>query len=231
MDIIKVFEEYNSLGFMPIPLAKFSKRPIFKAWNKNYSFQRTISFLKNTPDNYNIGILLGKVIDVEGDSEEANEFLDDLFKNIKHPIYSASKSKHHLFRNNNPSITRILYKDVECRGYNHQSVVPPSVHKDGKRYVWETELIKYSDIPLLPKNLALQLEKYKKQNHEIIKPSSMRIPCIKCKNQFFINKKRFNLEIECLHIIGQKWMCNKCRPYDLREMCRKIKSSKAIELC
>ena len=230
MDTIKVFEEYNALGFMPIPLAKFSKRPIFKAWNKNYSFQRTINFLKKTPDNYNVGILLGKVIDIEGDSEEANEFLDDLFQGIKHPVYSASKSKHHLFKNNNPSISRILYKDIECRGYNHQSVVPPSVHEDGKKYVWKTDLIKFQDLPYLPKEIAIQLQKYKKLNHEILKPNSMRIPCWNCKKQFFINKKRFKLEIESLHIIQQKWMCNKCRPYNLREMCRKIKSNMATEL-
>jgi hypothetical protein len=225
MDALKIFQEYSQLGYKPIPLVYGTKRPIFRAWNKKYSYSKTYNFILNHPNNYNFGILLGNVIDIEGDSPEANDFLDEILKEFPHPCYSASKSKHHLFKNKNLKITRISSKDIELRAYNHQSVVPPSIHEDGKKYIWIDPLVKYSSLPVLPTKIEIEIARFKNKNVKILKPFSQRITCANCQKKCFINKRRLEYEILSLQQIQMKWMCNKCRPYDLREICRNIRKN------
>jgi len=223
MDALKIFHDYKALGYHLIPLHKGTKRPIMKNWNKKYSYKRIENFLLQNPGNYNFGILLGDVIDIEGDSCEANIFLNDLLKDIPHAIYQSSKSTHHLFRMGSKFFTRHICNSIEFRGHGHQSVVPPSTHEDGTKYSWITDLIPVSELPVLPSELELKIKTFKIRSKKFTKPHSKKIRCHSCKDQCFINKRRLELELSVLRSIGQKWMCNPCRPYDLREDVRKLR--------
>lgn len=129
-------EAYINQGLKPIPLHHSSKRPIGAGWNQEWSADRCREGFYVYP-NANIGILLGDVVDVEGDDEFANDLLTSLIGTYPHPTWRSSKSVHHLFQSPDPDLTRIVYKNIEFRGRGHQSVVPPSfVAETGARYQW-----------------------------------------------------------------------------------------------
>jgi hypothetical protein len=223
MDAIRIFNEYKNLGYHLIPLHKGTKKPIMKNWNKKYSYKRIESFLLQNPGNYNFGILLGDVIDIEGDSLEANIFLNDTLKDIPHAIYQSSKSTHHLFRMGSKFFTRHICNGIEFRGYGHQSVVPPSTHENGAKYTWITDKIPANQLPVLPPELELKIKTFKKRSQKFTKPHNKKIKCFACEKFCFINKRRLDLELSVLRSIGHKWMCNPCRPYDLRENIRNLR--------
>lgn len=220
MTAIEIFNFYTKLGYKVIPLHHSSKIPIFNSWNKKHNINKIKYFLECNPSLYNFGILLGDVIDVEGDSQEANNFLNKIFKNFDHPIFSSSKSNHHLFRNKNKNITRISFNDIEYRAYNHQSVIPPSTHEDGTKYEWITKIMPAKDIPFLPPHLESQIRRCLSKNIEIIKPGHIKVYCYNCKKQIYIHEKRFVKEIQILRAMNTKWECNKCRKFDLRDLIR-----------
>lgn len=225
MNSIQTFDFYTNLGFKVIPLYYATKIPIFKSWNKFHNKKTLREFLITNPAEFNFGILLGEIIDVEGDSEEANDFLDRIFKEVPHPIYVSSKSKHHIFRNKNNKITRTSYKNIEYRAYMHQSVIPPSTHENGTKYEWITKILPVHEIPYLPSNLECQLRKctFKKANQ--LKPDHTEIFCNDCKSKFYIHKNRLKLEMQVLRELKMKWSCNKCRTIDLRELVRLARSN------
>jgi len=129
-------EAYIGQGLKPIPLHRSSKRPIGMGWNKDWSVERCREGFYVYP-GANIGILLGDVVDVEGDDEEANATLQKLIGDYPHPTWRSSKSQHHLFLSPDPDLTRIVYQNIEFRGNGHQSVVPPSfVCETGATYQW-----------------------------------------------------------------------------------------------
>jgi len=187
-----------------------------KGWNQKYSFNRIEKFLKLNPGNYNFGILLGDVIDIEGDSSDANAFLQELFKDIPHAIYKSSKSTHHLFRMGSQTFTRIICNTIEFRGHGHQSVVPPSIHEDGTKYNWVSKKYHVNDLTFLPKDLEIKIKRFKSRNLNFTKPHSKKILCAECRQVCFVNKRRLLLEIDVVKSMDKKWMCHKCRPYDTR---------------
>jgi hypothetical protein len=223
MDALKIFHEYKGLGYKVIPLITRTKRPLMKGWNQKYSFNKIENFLKLNNGNYNFGILLGDIIDIEGDSSDANDFLEDLFKDIPHAIYKSSKSTHHLFRMGDQCFTRIICNTIEFRGHGHQSVVPPSVHEDGTKYIWVTKKYHINELPVLPKDLEIKIKRFKSRNSNYTKPHSKKIHCANCRNIFFVNKKRLPIEIQVVKSLGEKWMCHKCRTYDTRPLIREFK--------
>lgn len=220
MNSLQTFEFYTNLGYKVIPLHYATKIPIFKSWNKFHNKNKLRDFLITNPAEFNFGILLGEIIDVEGDSEEANEYLDNIFKDIPHPVYSSSKSKHHIFRNRNKKVTRTSYKNIEYRAFMHQSVIPPSIHEDGTKYVWITEIFAVNQIPYLPRNLESQLRRCTFKKTKLIKPDHIEVFCDDCKRKTYIHKKRFSAELQVLKSLQKKWSCIKCRTIDLRPLIR-----------
>lgn len=241
---------YVQLGFKPVPLRPFSKIPVYSKWNKNWNEIECLSYFSMYP-NSNIGLLLGDIIDVEGDNQEANKLIEKLIgKKCPHPIYKSAKSVHHLFLNHDKTLTRLVAEGipVEFRGYGHQSVVPPSFHEDGIQYEWISPIT--TTMPTMPDALMefYQSETLKKQkkvgfskNHVSkkdaveqytknylkfrydVKPGSMKIWCGKCKSIKFIHRKRLKLEKIAFAEMGLGWLCNQCRDVDLRNICRKIR--------
>lgn len=219
--LLKVFDRFLSEGLKPLALYKNTKIPMLKNWNSNWNQDSNRELLKL--DYTNIGLLLGDIVDVEGDSEKANDVINDLIGNYEHPVYKSKKSFHHLFINPDPNLTLLKFDDIEFRGKNHQSVIPPSKINDVV-YEWVHLIFPF---PVMPKNL---LDFYLSNRKKIIKnnskkPGHIEVNCSICRKKSFINKKRWNYELIAFKEIDFKllWQCRNCRKYDLRPRVRNIK--------
>jgi hypothetical protein len=218
---IKIIEEYYSLGYKIIPIYKNSKIPIFNNWQNNYNFKFISKFLENFVDPINFGLLLGEVVDIEGDCQKSNDILDSILKNIKHPIFLSNKSKHHLFKSNFKNLTRVIKNGIEYRGYRHQSIIPPSMHQMGQRYEWIQPLVPFEELPEIPPIVSQEIQTLllkkqnkinkKKSNKKTCKPNHSQISCGTCVNIFFIDNNRLEKDIQYFKIKNKKWMCQNCR--------------------
>jgi hypothetical protein len=221
-------KSYILSGFQPIPLYPFSKRPIGLKWNNNWN-ERAIRILFDLYPKANIGILLGDIVDVEGDTAEANELISSLTLLDPHPTFKSSKSVHHLFLNTIPDLTRINCNNIEFRAHKHQSVVPPSKHPNGSEYVWLSD---YSVIPPLPKRLfdlyqQLRLQRTKSNIKRSKKKCyNIKVVCSCCRDSIIIHKNRYTLENQVFLNLKLEWMCHKCRKIDIRQYCRNLKKDK-----
>lgn len=223
MEKLKEFERLVALGLKITPLHPGTKIPILKGWTEwDYNTAKRI-FDKD--EQVNLGIVLGDIMDVEGDSEKANIKISKLIGDYKHPVYCSQKSFHHLFQSPDPNLTIVKKQSIEFRGSKHQSVIPPSKLLSGTKYEWVVGLD--DPIPPMPPRL-LQYLKGLLSEKKAPKPNSLIIPCFKCEKKCYIHKKRFALETQILRQTKQRWMCNRCRDYDLRGVCRKL--SRGIEL-
>lgn len=152
--LLETFKIYTQkYKWMIIPLEPNSKRPIFPEWNKQYNIESAKSYFEEHPD-CNMGLILGEVIDVEADSVSGNNFLNNIIKDYPHPKWKSNKSIHHLFLNPEKYTRKLTRKtfqqQIEFRGFNHQSVLPPSMVGD-IRYDWLPDSV--SHIPIMPKSL------------------------------------------------------------------------------
>ena len=206
--IKQAFICYLDFGYQPILLNYNSKAPIFFKWQKNYNYKVYLPLLENGK-KYNLGLLLGKTIDIEGDSEEANIILNNNFLNVNHPIYKSKKSYHHLFKNSYRNISRIQNNNIEIRGYGHQSVVPPSNVDSEKDYVWIEDLVPYKDLAEIPDYFAKQynLETLKRINKNKLKSTDKSVIwCKQCSSKFYLNR----ILITNILAKNTKWVCKNC---------------------
>lgn len=165
MRILDYFDLYTQkLDWNVIAVKPNSKTPVFRKWNSGYRADWQRYFLESH-DDYNIGILLGKVVDVEADDERADNLLNSLIGDMPHPQYRSTKSTHHLFLTPDYDLTRIVIQGIEFRGYRHQSLLPPSISPSGKKYEW----LKKSTFPVMPMPRRLQ-NFYKKHVQRLKQP-------------------------------------------------------------
>ena len=228
MDMVSYFDAYVRCGLQPIPLYPGTKIPMESGWQGDWSVDRYRNHFLVTP-NINIGILLGNIIDVEGDDKNANERIFELTRNSPHPMFRSSKSIHHLFVSPDPKITVCKVGHIEFRGQRHQSALPPSIHESGVKYAW----LKDSAFPppVMPRPLAQFLLEHKKTTQKVKplangrKSNHMETHCNKCKGKQFIHKKRLILEVRAFSTLGTKWLCHRCREVDVRPICRELRQS------
>jgi hypothetical protein len=219
--IIKHFDVLTKFGLKVIPLRQNTKIPMTKNWF-NLKHDESRGLLERYP-NSNIGLLLGDIVDVEGDSEHANEVIIDLIGDVRHPVYKSSKSTHHLFLNPDPSLTIVTHQKIEFRGRLHQSVLPPSTMANGVEYQWLKEAA--FPIPPMPDRL-LSFYNSLRDKRPVLKPGHMKIACHECRSDCFIHRKRFNLELAAFKEMGRRWHCQDCRKIDLRPLCRELRKSR-----
>lgn len=135
-------------GFAVVPCN--GKVPVYPGWNKKrWSPQELHDYFDDITSKLNIGIALNlsSVIDVECDSDEAEESLQELFagKIPDTPTWQSQRGKHRLFRRPKglPKKAVLKIEGIEFRIGNEKgavSIVPPSVHPGGPRYCWLPEL-------------------------------------------------------------------------------------------
>jgi hypothetical protein len=216
-----MIDHYDSLterGLKVIPLRVNSKAPLCKGWQKDWDRQKSREKLRQFPDA-NIGLLLGDVVDVEGDSEHANRIILDLIGNYPHPAYRSTKSIHHLFLTPDPKLRLLKKQEIEFRGHGHQSVLPPSQH-NGVEYSWLTEVF---PVPPMPLRLHRFFESLRGSRWSKIKPGYMQVWCAACRSECCIHQKRFRLELEAFKLLGSSWECVHCRTLDLRPIVRLLR--------
>ena len=224
MTLTQYFDQLSALGLKAIPLRPYAKIPLCKKWADIHPDQNRY-YLKCRPTS-NIGLLLGEIVDVEGDSEEANQIIIDLIGDCPHPQYRSTKSIHHLFLNPDPNLTVLTHKKIEFRGHRHQSVLPPSRMSDGTEYVWLPE--SKFPVPPMPERLLAFYRSLRTDRRSPLKPGHMKIHCHECREECFLHAKRFQLEVEAFREIGQKWTCQQCRTIDLRPICRTMRKRRQV---
>lgn len=219
MNILAWYDVYVAQGLQPIPLRPETKIPLLKKWNNEFWDEDYMRHIFGKLPNCNMGLRLGDVMDVEGDTPAANKRLMRITKNCPHPMYSSSKSIHHLFLNPDPNLTIVKWEGIEFRGKIHQSVLPPSRHENGVRYCWLPE--SRFPIPKMPTSVLDLLKIAKNQDRP--KPNSKGIHCWFCHEKHTMHYKRLRLEVKAFKILRQKWQCHGCRKVDVRPLCREIR--------
>lgn len=235
--MIQWYDKYVKLGLQPIPVFKEDKCPAGgKGWNRNWSEGRWRGYFQTNA--YNMGIILGDIVDVEGDTEEANDLLLRMIDGLPHPMFRSSKSIHHLFQTPDPFLQRLVVDGIEFRGHRHQSVVPPSIHEFGAQYQWVKGSV--FPAPVMPD----ELQKFYFANKEIRQQTARpqhrqlrklrnrkkggytRTICKICNCGFYVHKKRLRLEVHAFsEYYNLPWMCHGCRELDMRELCRTVRES------
>ena len=219
-DILGYFDFLVEKGLKAIPLRPLSKVPACRAWTEwNYASCRNV--FQASPDS-NIGLLLGDVLDVEGDSESANATIWRLVGNCEHPTYTSAKSTHHLFRNPDKDLTVLRANDIEFRAHRHQSVLPPSV-LPGVNYRWLSDLS--FPMPEMPLKL-MQFYRSLRFSGVDLKPGHLSLPCSTCRSKCYIHQRRFELELSVFKFFGLSWQCQTCRTIDIRPICRQARRKK-----
>jgi hypothetical protein len=213
---IDYFDSLVNQGLKVIPLHANSKIPIgknWRSWDKSRARKRCLQH----PDA-NLGIVLGDIIDVEGDNESANNFLNDLIADYPHPVYASSRSLHHLFLTPDPKLKIFKFQKIEFRGHGHQSVLPPSEFY-GITYRWLSTA--QFPVPVMPARL---LRFYNKINglKDDIKPGHTIAYCAFCGKKCFLHHKRWLLELNVFQKLGMPWTCRSCRTMDIRPVCRRL---------
>lgn len=216
--ILDHFDALTDKGLRVIPLRENSKIPLCKSWQQHWNRGDARYKLQVFPCA-NIGLLLGDIIDVEGDSEEANKVIQDLVGDYPHPAYRSTKSVHHLFLTPDPKLRIFKVGAIEFRGHGHQSVLPPSNHH-GIQYQWLNGF--RFPVPEMPDRLHIFYEKHRRGH--CIKPGHMKVWCSECGKKQYLHHKRFELELEAFGEMGLKWQCQQCRVFDLRSACRFLRS-------
>ena len=227
--MLKYFDGYVNCGFKPIAMFLKTKKPVSERWIENWSVDKWRNYFAGEEQKYNMGILLGDIVDVEADSEDSNEFLNKLVGNVPHPAYQSSRSTHHLFLNPDSNLTFCTFHGIEFRGNRVCSVLPPSIHETGIRY----KFLKESTFTLsaMPKDLLnfyFQNKPKKvatkfRPNKPLLKPDHEKTICKVCKMQTFIHRKRLILEVKVFAKHNLPWMCHSCRKIDVREECRDMR--------
>ncbi len=178
---LEFFDIYtNRFKWQVTPIAVNSKAPILKDWNKKYDKLYIRNLIEENPD-YNLGLCLGKIVDVEADTPEANKTLTQMLGDYPHPQYRSSRSVHHLFLTPDPKLTKVIVEDIEFRGHKHQSLLPPST-VGNVDYKWINAEF---PIPPLPKSL---LKFYWKFVRRFVRPAEI-WTCKKCKKKCIIETR------------------------------------------
>lgn len=133
--------QYIDRGFNPIPLKANDKAPVSHGWTTQ---QFTDGQIDAAFSGKNIGLRLGRLIDVDLDSPEAVR-LAPAFLTQTGMVFGRESTglSHFMYRlGEDESLSRTTYHApdgtllVEVRGQGHQTMVPGSTHPSGETVEW-----------------------------------------------------------------------------------------------
>ena len=166
---------------------------------------------------------------IEADCERSNNLLNSLIGDHKHVKFTSFRSTHHLFINENKNFKFLKVHGIEFRGHGLHSVVPPSIHQNGKQYKFTIDSsFKLSRMPeRLSKLFHDNLSKKNNENRYFLKRKKVfkhncKTICKKCGEDKFINKKRLACEVKIFADMQSPWLCHKCRNFSITKMVRKM---------
>lgn len=224
---LEYFDAYVAAGFKPIAVNIYTKKPAESNWNKKWSVERWRKYFEK--DVYNIGILLGNVIDIEADCQYSNDLLDDMIGNQKHIKFTSYRSTHHLFFNEDKTLNFLKIKGIEFRGHGLHSVVPPSVHENGYQYKFCKD--NFFTLTYMPETLKKLYEDFKSVKNSIVTyntkkkivyKNNCKTKCNKCKTDVFINRNRLRCEVKIFMGMNELWQCHKCRKIKITKLVKKM---------
>lgn len=150
--MMKQIEEYSSLGWRLIPIARATKRPLVDKWPERATFDaETIADWWERWPEANVAIVLGQasgLIDIEIDDDEDQADFDRLFEGVDQnemitPSFRSARGTHRLFRWTAEIPQAAMSgagkwgaKLAIRAGSRCYSVFPPSVHESGRKYEW-----------------------------------------------------------------------------------------------
>lgn len=151
---IEFAQSYMGRGYTPLPLPLKTKKPAFNGWQKYQPVNGQIE--RDFSGDCNIGLLLGKpsgwLIDVDLDWPEAQKlapvFLPETpaksgreSAQLSHYWYHCETGTKKFSDPNKPDADEQRAMIVELRSTGLQTVVEPSIHPSGERYIWQGELM------------------------------------------------------------------------------------------
>ena len=136
-------QEYASRGLRVVPIPKGQKNPVLPSWQRLRIKPEEISeYFNGRPQN--IGILLGEpsggVVEVDCDVQEAVSAAPYFLPETARSGRESSACSHWWLRSEGARTVR--FKDVEgstlleLRATGCQTLVEPSLHPEGDRYLW-----------------------------------------------------------------------------------------------
>ena len=159
-DCILHAEKYiNDLNWVLVPVLGTGpepKAPWVRGWPDWKPDAKALADILTKNLQAGIGVNLGGsgLIDLEGDSPEAEGLLDDLCGGLDFPSWRSRRSRHRLFQAH-PQVEHLDIKAlaIEFRTGRHQSVLPPTVFQGGAKYEWLVSPFEVSP-PELPDHLV-----------------------------------------------------------------------------
>lgn len=162
--VLKLYE----LGLWIVPCT--DKKPVVKDWNETRLTKKEIRrYFRD--GRYNIAFVISQsdFIDVECDSDEAEERLQKLFDGSipATPTWRSSRGFHRLFLRPDglPKKAKIVIDEIEFRignGVAALSTLPPSRHESGVLYKWAKGLTIFDvDVAELPEDIVAKLKSAK----------------------------------------------------------------------
>lgn len=143
-----------SHGAACVRVAKGGKVPLGRAWQTLASSVADV-ISGWIAGGYNVGLLLGhgRLIDVEYDDAAGRQLLERLgLADAKTPTYTSGRGEHRIFRlaDDLPTCGWRKFGGLELRlgGKPAQSVLPPSLHPDGRTYRWTISPVECKPMPL-----------------------------------------------------------------------------------
>ena len=136
--------DYASRGMACIPVPLGKKTPNLREWQKLRITEELVPlYFDDTPSN--VGILLGKasrdLVDVDHDTPEAEKIADIFLPATVSSGRDKAPRSHRWFRS--PGSETKKWKDIggkmllELRSTGCQTLVEPSIHPSGDRYMWD----------------------------------------------------------------------------------------------
>ncbi len=168
MTLYNLVKKYADLGWVLIPANGFTKKPIVNSWKKYQSIRPTDYelrdwFLKQQPTG--VALICGKLSGIcVVDLDSYKENFKDVPINTPIKVRTGGGGLHGYFKYSDNisknSVNEELAIDVKTEG--GYVLLPPTLHKSGKKYEWQLEgkldeLIK--NLPELPEDIYKQVKK------------------------------------------------------------------------
>ena len=144
--MIEIAQRYLKMGFTPVPVTYMGKAPTISNWQE-YS-PTTEDITKHFAVPCNIGLRLGRLLDVDLDCAEAIAVAPEFLPQTGRWQGRASNPRAHAFFihvGDSPAPRTTQLRDlgratlVELRAERSQTVIAPSIYETGEPILWQEE--------------------------------------------------------------------------------------------